>query len=383
MKLEITRKDFIKSWSLAERFVDTRSPNSSVQGIYVSAAENGQVTLKATDLKTSVKCEAGGVNVIEQGEAVIPVLIFGNMLRKAETDELTIDINSERGFLRAGKSRTKFAVIHTEQFPALPDSSNGEKICVINSEILGRIITEESSAASLPTDFPKYIGTCLLRTKDGSIKAVATDGKRLSLSQKECNAIEVERDILLPAPAIKELAKYLTTCKDKDVEIKSDERTAWFFVDGVEFSVRIIDATFPIYERILNDNIQASLNIKSGDLALALERIDIIAKTTPQHVMALSLNPNGEIKITARSPEKGIASEEFLAEIEGNPMLVGFNVDYFLDGLRILGDGEINIEFSGEESQTRMKRKDGDDFLYMLMPARLSPQDKFTEEELQ
>ena len=30
-----------------------------------------------------------------------------------------------------------------------------------------------------------------------------------------------------------------------------------------------------------------------------------------------------------------------------------------------------------------MKRKDSEDFLYMLMPARLSQQDRFTEEELQ
>ena len=100
--------------------------------------------------------------------------------------------------------------------------------------------------------------------------------------------------------------------------------------------------------------------------------------------MVLSLNPNGEIKITARSQKvEGIASEEFLAEIDGQPMLIGFNVGYFLDGLKILGNCDVSIEFSGEESQARMKRKDNDDFLYMLMPARLSQQDKITEEEMQ
>ena len=134
----------------------------------------------------------------------------------------------------------------------------------------------------------------------------------------------------------------------------------------------------------MNDVVQASLEVKSSDLTMALERIDIIASTTPAHIMLLSLNPNGELKITARAPEAGVTSEEFFTEIDGRPMLIGFNVGYFLDGLKIFGNDEIHIEFSGEESQTRMKRKDSDDFLYMLMPARFTDQDKaVAEEELQ
>ena len=50
--------------------------------------------------------------------------------------------------------------------------------------------------------------------------------------------------------------------------------------------------------------------------------------------------------------------------------------------MRILGSGDVYIEFSGEEGQTRMKRSDNDDFLYMLMPARLSAQDRIAEEEM-
>ena len=88
--------------------------------------------------------------------------------------------------------------------------------------------------------------------------------------------------------------------------------------------------------------------------------------------MTVSLNPNGEMKILAQSPEAGATIEELNAEISGNPMLIGFNVGYFMDCLKTFGNGEINIEFSGTESQARMKRGD---FLYMLMPARLSPDD--------
>ena len=294
-----------------------------------------------------------------------------------------LEVNSERGFLNAGKSKTKFAVIAAEQFPNIPESSGAENICEVAGDSLGQLIAEGGSAASQPQDFPKYIGTCLLRTAEGRVKIVSTDGKRLSLSQYPCENISKEEDLLLPAQAFKDLGKTLVSnYADKVVKILADGSTVWFNLEGVEFSIRLIDANFPVYERILNDTVVTSLKIKSGDLISVLERIDIIAKTTPAHIMAMFLNPNGELKITARAPERGTASESLNAEIGGESLQIGFNVGYFLDGLRILGSGDVYIEFSGEEGQTRMKRSDNDDFLYMLMPARLSAQDRIAEEEM-
>ena len=383
MKLELQRQNFLKAWQIAERFTDTKSAKESTSGILITASEDGQVKLEATDLKTSVRCSAEGVNVIEPGFAVVPAMILGSMLKKSAAEDLMLEVNSERGFLNAGKSKTKFAVIAAEQFPNIPESSGAENICEVAGDSLGQLIAEGGSAASQPQDFPKYIGTCLLRTAEGRVKIVSTDGKRLSLSQYPCENISKEEDLLLPAQAFKDLGKTLVSnYADKVVKILADGSTVWFNLEGVEFSIRLIDANFPVYERILNDTVVTSLKIKSGDLISVLERIDIIAKTTPAHIMAMFLNPNGELKITARAPERGTASESLNAEIGGESLQIGFNVGYFLDGLRILGSGDVYIEFSGEEGQTRMKRSDNDDFLYMLMPARLSAQDRIAEEEM-
>ena len=146
--------------------------------------------------------------------------------------------------------------------------------------------------------------------------------------------------------------------------------------------MRSVDAAFPKFERILNADRHTTLTINSKDLYSVLERIDIIAKTTPAHIMAMALNPDGELQITARAPELGTTSEKFTANIEGGYLQLGFNVAYFMDGLKALGSEQAVIEFSGEEGQTRMKRDGSEDFLYMLMPARLSTQDAMTAEEL-
>ena len=381
MKLELERQDFLKAWQTAERFASTKTTKDSTRGILITASEDNTVILKATDLNTSVRFRAQGVNVLEPGFAVVPASIFSEMLKKASSEDLLLEVDNVRGLLSAGRQKTRFAVIQAEEFPNIPESSGAEKVCEIAAIDLTNIISEGSSAASQPQDFPKYLGTCLLRTSEGMLTGVSTDGKRLSLSKFPCE-VSKDEDMLLLAPALKELGKITAGCgEDEMVKILTDGATTWFVLEKIEFSVRRVESTFPKFEKILNTDVVTTLKIDSESLISSLERVDIIAKTTPAHIMAMSLNPNGELKITARAPEFGTASETLNAEIGGGSLQIGFNVAYFLDGLKAIGKEVAVIEFSGEEGQTRMKREGSDDFLYMLMPARLSTQDIMTEEE--
>ena len=215
------------------------------------------------------------------------------------------------------------------------------------------------------------------------IKAVSTDGKRLALSKMLLTNVQKAQDLMLPSAALKELSKMLLTSKGEDtVKILSDNSVAWFALPDIEYSIRLIDSTFPNYERILNNDTRTTLRISRDKLLAVIDRVDIIAKTTPAHIMAFLLEPNGDLIVTARAPEAGTARESLDAVIDGDNMQIGFNVSYFEDGLKALSSGEIVIEFSHEEGQCRMTRSEDNNFLYMLMPARLSMQDAMTEEEI-
>ncbi len=62
-------------------------------------------------------------------------------------------------------------------------------------------------------------------------------------------------------------------------------------------------------------------------------------------------------------------------------MQIGFNAGFFLDGLKAADSNTITVEFSSEEGQIRILKDEGDDFLYMLMPIRLTPQDIVPDDE--
>ena len=408
MKLELERSAFLRAWQTAEKYAASNSTKESLKGVRITAGEDNSVTLEATDTKSSVKCSALGATVLEPGAGVLNATIFGNILRKTTEKTFTLDVSPERGTLTAGKSRSRFAVIAADSFQNIPASSGAEAICSIMASDLGRIISEGSSAASAPADFPKYMGSCLLRTAGQRLVVVSTDGKRLATSQTLCT-VHKEEDLLLPSAALRELAK--TFNYDGKVEIVADGSMVWFRLerevtikdeeesskDGgetekaevpvktlrevSEFSIRRIEATFPKYEKILNDEVKTMIKVSKAALFQVIDRISIFAKNNAAQLMAIYIKPEGELRITARAPEVGTQSDVLDAAVDGDPMQIGFNVNYFLDGLRVMNSEEVIIEFSDDEGQTRMLKDEGKDFLYMLMPIRLTQQDIVSDDD--
>ena len=154
------------------------------------------------------------------------------MLRKTTAKTITLEVNDSRGTLKADKSRSRFPVIPAETFPNIPESSGAEPVFSIMASDLARVINEGSCAASAPSDFPKYMGACLLKTTEKYIIVVSTDGKRLARSQTLCMSMDKEEELVLPAASLKETAKNFTG--EGTVRVLADGSTVWFMLEKKE-----------------------------------------------------------------------------------------------------------------------------------------------------
>lgn len=381
MKLELNRTEFLKAWQMAERSSSTKSTVSAAGGILLTAGTDS-VVLEATDFKTAIRCFAGGVNVASSGSAVLPVRLLGDFLKKIPSETAVLEVEGERGVLAAGRNRTRFTTVPVSDFPQIPRSEGAAALCGVLAPDLAKVLSEGSIASSAPADFPKYLGACLFKVKGDQLKVVSTDGKRLSLSQCPCEGSH-EEELLLPVAALRELGRLLASLEPEDkVQVLHDGATAWFVLSPeVEFSIRRVESTFPNYEKILTSDVLTTLRIDQGEFLSALERIDIIARNIVSHLVVMQLSPGGELRMTTRAPDLGTALEALEANIDGTPLRVGFNVGYLQDGLKAFNGGEVLVEFNGEEGQTRITQDGAENFLYMLMPARISPQDILEDEE--
>lgn len=375
MKITVERTELWKAWQVAMKYTPVATTMEALNGIRVTASDEG-IVLEATDMKSSVKYPVAGI-VVEAGEAVLNAAIFGNVLKKAGAERVVLETTSTRGTVTTDSNRTRIAVIPAATFPKLPESSNAEDICEITEADFVRMVGEGNSASSQPSEFPKYMGACLLRTAEGMLMTASTDGRRLSYSRMICE-VKSDVDLVVPAPALKELVKSLTG--DSVVRVKADDAMVWFLLDGAEYAIRRIDVVFPKYEKILKDNVAAQIRVNKKLLIPALERVAVIAKNTPDRLMAMSLTDG--LMVRARAAGLGTVQETIEgAEVEGEELVIGFNVNYFIAGLKAASSDEVLIEFSGAEEQARIYNRDSRDFLYMLMPLRLSAQDMEDDDE--
>jgi DNA polymerase-3 subunit beta len=374
MKIRVNKTEFIKYWQMAERCTNTKSTISSIGGVLVKADESG-IVLEATDLKTSIHAKAQGVTVLKEGSAIVPAKLTGDLLRRIPTADFTLDVSEEKGTLTAGKNKTRFTTWPAVSFPKLPSPESADPFASLAARDLSKCIIEGSIASSATDSFPKYLNACLFDIREGEFHVVSTDGHRLSLSKAPCGS-EGEANLLLPLAPVRELQRLVSSMPDEEsVSISHNASLAWFKFGDIEFSIRKVDSTFPDYAKIVNPSSTAHFTIDRDVIYSAVDRIDVIVRDSSR-VVVLKLSPGGMLRVSGRAPDFGDAIEYLEANIDGEPLTAGYNVNYIQDGLKAFQGEEIRFNLNQNTGQTIVKNPASDSFLYMVMSVNL------TQEEL-
>jgi DNA polymerase-3 subunit beta len=379
MRLRIEKTEFNRWWQFAERVTSSKNTISSLLGVLCTVSE-GKVTLEATDLKTSIFCVPSGVSADEVGAVILPAKLLGELFKKIPVEEFSIDIKGEKGVLLAGKNKTKFTTWPVDSFPKIPSSESASVFCEIPAGELLRAINEGTVASSQGDSFPTYLGTCFFHVEGNSLSVVSTDSHRLALSQADCKC-DLSSDMLLPILSVKELQRLLSNViSDVNVTVLTEGSVSWFRMGNIEFSIRRIEASFPNYTKILNPKKTTTMVSNRNDLINALDRVDIIVRDFTR-VVVMKLSPSGELRLSGKSPNTGIAIEVMDANIIGEPLLAGFNLSYLQDGLKALKDQDVQLSFDGNSGQVTITAPNRDNFIYMTMPVKISEEDEINESD--
>jgi DNA polymerase III subunit beta len=112
------------------------------------------------------------------------------------------------------------------------------------------------------------------------------------------------------------------------------------------------------------------LSVGRGPLLDALRRVKLLAReATP---VRLVMKPEGDLELLAVTQDVGQAHDAVEATFEGSELTVAFNPDYLLQGLEVCPGDELRIETLDALKPALIKAVEGTDFLYLLMPVRVS-----------
>lgn len=374
MKLAVNKKQFLGSWSLAERSTSAGGTVSILSSILVKASAES-VILQATDIKTSVICRAAGVSVLEPGEAVFPIKMVSDLFKKAPGEEFTLDVDGGKVVLKAGRSKYNFSTYPVSEFPALPSSDEADLFCSIPAGELAKVLDEGTLAASAGEEFPLYLSSANLQIISSRLNVVSTDTRRLALSAAPVAGGREGESALLPMKGIKELQRILgSLTPETEVKVLFDGAQFYFKTDTLEFTVRRVESKFPPYEKILPKHSTLDVLTDRGELISALERVDVIVRDFNRMVV-LDMAPESPFVLRGKAPDFGQAKEEIEAETTGEKLRIAVNSKFFLEALKVLRDPQVKLSFNGQSGHMSVRRGDGDDFLCLIAPINLSEEE--------
>ncbi len=366
MKFIITREPLLKPLQMVNGVVEKRQTLHILSHVLLTV-HDGRLALTATDLEVQMHTQIE-VDQGEEGEITLPVRKFLDICRALpEQAEIRVTVQEERATICSGKSRFTLTTLPAGEFPSIETKETILEFSLPQSTLKRAL--ERTYFAMAQQDVRYYLNGMLLELAGDQIRLVATDGHRLAYCELQ-NPIKILENqyVIIPRKAVLELVRLLGD-EDNETIITLGSNFVRVSTPEMCFTTKLIDGRFPEYQNVLPLSGENTLTCDRDLLRQALHRVSILSNEKYRGVrMALS---DRILKVSAHNPEHEEAEEEVSVNYEGNPMEIGFNVNYLLDAVMACETGKVQIQFSDPNSCCLIRGMGEERCKYVVMPMRL------------
>ena len=374
MKLKADRATLLKALAHIQSVAEKRNTIPILANVLI-AAKQGRLSLTATDMEIAV-VEEIDASVSREGATTAPAAVLYEIVRKLPEDA-AIEFDHSGGdaplALRAGRFATSLNVLAIEDFPSMTAGSLPHLFRMPTSVLRGLI---DRTRFAISTEETRYYlnGIYLHVTETGSgavLRAAATDGHRLARVEADLpHGAAGMPGVIVPRKTIGELRKLLDEAAE-EVEVSLSDTRIQFVVGSVTLTSKLIDGTFPEYERVIPRDNDRILRVGKKDFSDAVSRVAAISQERSRPVK-LSIERN-LLTLSAASPDQGTAKEELdegRVSYDAPPLEIGFQARY-LNDITDQIDKDVEFAFSDSAAPTVVRDAGNPQALYVLMPMRV------------
>jgi len=374
MKLKADRAALLKALAHVQSVVERRNTIPILANVMI-AVRDAKLTLTATDMEIAV-LEDVPASASRNGATTAPAATLYEIVRKLpEGAEIELDHpgGDAQLALRAGRYATSLVVLPTEDFPSMSAGSLPHKFAISAQTLRGLIDRTRFAISTEETRY--YLNGIYVHAgeADGTpvLRAVATDGHRLARVEEPLpEGAKGMPGVIVPRKTVNELRKLLDEATG-DVEVALSDTRIQFQVGPVILTSKLIDGTFPEYERVIPRDNDKVLKVGKKDFAEAVGRVAAISSERSRPVK-LSL-ARDLLVLSAASPDQGTATEELdgdRVKYDAGPLEIGFQARY-LNDITDQITGDVEFRFSDGSAPTVVQDAADPSALYVLMPMRV------------
>jgi len=371
MKFTIERAALLKSLGHVQSVVERRNTIPILSNVRMEAGE-GRLSLNATDMDLDI-IDHGDADVSQPGATTAPAHTLYEIVRKLpEGSQVEFDSDGEGQLvIKSGRSRFTLTCLPTDDFPVMSGGEMAHTFSLPAAEIRGLIDRTRFAISTEETRY--YLNGIYLHAaeRDGTkvLRAVATDGHRLASVEGPLPAsADGMPGVIVPRKTVGELRKLIDETVD-DVAVELSETKIRFTFDSVVLTSKLIDGTFPDYERVIPVGNDKEMIVECKSFAEAVDRVSAIS-SEKSRAIKLALT-SGTLVLSASSPESGTATEELEVDYQGDGVEIGFNSRYLLDITHQIEGDSARFTLADAASPTILSETDDSSALYVLMPMRV------------
>lgn len=344
--------------------VTLRSSIPALEGILLKA-EGFQLTLTGYDLEMGITTTIEA-NVRQAGEIVLSAKLLGDMVRRLPSGEINIYTNeSGNATIKGGVAEFDILAMSASDYPDLP-TPGADHTLTIKAGMLRGMIEKTLYAVSQDDKKPAHTGE-LFAIEEDKLTVVALDGYRLAIVERPVQA-EKHIRIIIPAKTLTEVNKLLGDDED-DVRISANRRFVVFNSGNYTILSRLIEGEFLNYANVIPNGCKTRVVLETRDFIDTIERASLIITERLKNPLRILFDASGKVTVRCQT-NLGKVVDEFSAQVEGDPVEIGFNNRYLLDALRNARCEKVVLELSGPLSPVKILPEEGEDFIYLVLPVR-------------
>ena len=372
MKVTIERSALVKALGHVQSVVERRNTIPILSNVLLHA-DGGSLSLTATDLDIEIS-ESAPADVAMKGATTASAVMLHDIVRKLpDGAQIRLQLLQDENRLQItwGRYEGSLAVLPDEDFPTLASDDLKVRFSMPAAE-LNRIFAKTRFAMSQEETRYYLNGVYLHTFADGgrrALRAAATDGHRLARLDTALPAgADQMPGVIVPRKAVAELGRLLADAEET-VEVAVSQSKVRFGFGAGRLTSKLIDGTFPDYERVIPKSNKNVLKVDTRDFAAAVDRVSTVSADRTRSIK-LALGAD-RLRLAVNNPEAGSAIEEMSVDFGGDPIEIGFNARYLLDVANEIDGETTTFHLSDPASPTVILDEEDERALYVLMPLRV------------
>jgi DNA polymerase III subunit beta len=368
VKISLERDALFAQLQTVSRVASTRSAIQALSGVQLTANSSG-CELRATDMDVGLRVPLEA-EVAREGTVVLPARLIVDVVRSLPAEHVSLELRSAEQDVElvAGNATFHIRTLRGDDFPPFPEPDPDSSVQLPADAFVSTALKVAGSASRDETR-PVLTGI-LVSASDRELRMVATDSYRLSVKETTLESpLSSGFEVNVPARALQELARLVSHDQDEPLSVSVRQNQVLFTLGRVVLSSRLIDGQFPNYRQLLPETFEHELRLGGSELTEVVRRISLLAQKNAPLRLAFA---EGELTVSAQTPDVGEARESMPVAFTGEPLEIGFNPEFLRAGLEAIDEGDVLLKLISPLRPGLIESGDESRFRYLIMPIRLN-----------